>query len=350
VIKYRTGNAASLIPGLILWEKSMDLMKQMKEKARQKNRSIVLPDSDDDRIFQAAEILIKEGIARPILLGELHSVRAKAKQSGVDLSGAKVIDPKDENLIEKLCADSVSTDGLPEKATKRMLRDPLCFGARLVRAGMADTMVAGLNYTTGEVVVASQTIIGMEEGIDTPSSMFLLRVPGYNGSEKEYLIFADGAVCPDPTPEELADIAVATARTAERLLDWEPRVAMISFSTKGSANHPKAEQVLAALEIVKTRYPELLIDGELQVDAAIVPEVAAAKAPGDSPVAGRANILIFPDLNAANSAYKLVQRLANADAYGALLQGFAKSVSDLSRGATVEDIIGIAVMTIARSE
>lgn len=327
----------------------MDLMRQMKEKARQKNKSIVLPDSDDDRIFQAAEILVKEGIARPILLGDSYCIQERAEQSGVDLFGVEVIDYKDENLIEELCAGYARICGLSEKAARKMLRDPLLFGARLVKTGMADTMVAGLKYTTGEVVVASQTIIGMEEGIGTPSSLFLLRIPGYDGPEGEYLIFADGAVCPDPTPEDLADIAIATARTAKRLLDWEPRVAMISFSTKGSANHPKADHVLTALEIVKSRYPELLIDGELQVDAAIVPEVAAGKVPGNSPVAGKANILIFPDLNTGNAAYKLVQRLANADAYGALLQGFAKPVSDLSRGSTVEDIVGIAAMTIARS-
>ena len=327
----------------------MDFITEMKTKAQQQKRSVVFPESDDDRILNTCKTLLEEGIAQPILIGESHVIKSRADEIGLDLAGIEVFDNRDQGLIDELSADYDYSCGLSENAAKRLLKEPVYFAARMVKLGRADTMVAGLRYTTGEVVLASQSMIGMEEGIQTPSSLFLMRIPDYDGPEGEYLIFADGGVCPSPTPEELADIAKMTARTAKRLLGWGPRVAMISFSTKGSAVHPAVDHVLEALRIARECDPELLIDGELQVDAAIVPEVAARKVEESSSVAGRANILIFPDLDAANAAYKLVQRLAKADAYGPFLQGFAKSVSDLSRGSTVEDIIGVVAMTIART-
>ena len=327
----------------------MDVRERIKEKARQKNRSIVFPESEDIRILQAAQMLSQEKIAHPILLGESNSLTEVARTYGVDLSGVRILNAKDEEFLDALSKAHSDLSGLSEGATRRLLREPLYFAACMVKLGQADTMVAGLRYTTGEVVLAGQVMIGMEPGIETPSSLFLLRIPGFDGSEGEYLVFADGGVCPDPTSEELADIAVATSRTVRNLLDWEPRIAMISFSTKGSAVHQKVDHVVAALSLVKANHPDILIDGEFQVDAAIVPEIATKKVSEASEVAGRANILIFPDLNSGNAAYKLAQRLARADAYGPFLQGFGKSISDLSRGSTVEDIVGVATMTVARS-
>jgi phosphate acetyltransferase len=211
-------------------------------------------------------------------------------------------------------------------------------------------MVAGLSHTTGEVIMASEMIIGLQEGISTVSSMGIASIPGYKGPEGNLLGFADCAVCPAPEPNELADIAISTADTVHSLMGWEPRVALLSFSTKGSASHELTDKVLKALEMARERRPDLLIDGELQLDSAIIPEVAAKKVPGDSPVAGRANILIFPDLNAGNIGVKLVQCFAKAVAYGPMLQGFAKPVSDLSRVAPVEEIVGAITMVVVRAQ
>jgi phosphate acetyltransferase len=220
----------------------------------------------------------------------------------------------------------------------------------MVRQSDADAMVAGLAHATEDVIMASELIIGMQEGASTPSSFSLMEIPGYVGAEGNLLIFADAAVNPDPTPQQLADIAIATARSAKELLGWEPRVAMLSFSTKGSAMHPLVDKVIDAVKIIRERELTLLVDGELQADAAIVPEVASKKIKETSSVAGKANILIFPDLGAGNISYKLVQRLAKATAYGPVLQGFAKPVSDLSRGATLEDIIGATTMVVVRAQ
>jgi phosphate acetyltransferase len=216
----------------------------------------------------------------------------------------------------------------------------------MVKLGEADCMVAGLSHTTGEVIMACEMIIGLQEGISTVSSMGIMNIPGYDGPEGSLMAIADCAVAPAPDSNELADIAISTADTVKRLLGWEPRVALLSFSTKGSADHERVDMVLRALDLVKERKPDLLVDGELQLDAAIVPEVAAKKVKGESPVAGRANTLIFPDLNAGNIGVKLVQRFAGGVGYGPLLQGFACPVSDLSRGAPVEEIVGATTMVV----
>jgi phosphate acetyltransferase len=234
---------------------------------------------------------------------------------------------------------SVTID-YPARAVKRLLKDPLNLAAMMVRFDEADCMVAGLSHTTGEVIMAAEMIIGLKQGISTVSSMGIMSIPGYEGPEGDLLAIADCAVCPAPGPQELADIAVSTADTVRSLMGWEPRVALLSFSTKGSTSHERVDAVLEALEMVRSRRPDLAIDGELQLDAAIVPEVAAKKVPGGSAVAGRANVLIFPSLEAGNIGVKLVQQFARAKAYGPLLQGFAKPVSDLSRGAPLEEIVG----------
>ena len=237
---------------------------------------------------------------------------------------------------------------MPASAAKRIVAPPLGFAAAMVASGDADGMVAGLAHPTEEVLMIAEMVIGLSEGVVAPSSFFLMEIPGYDGGEAGSLVFADPAVNPDPDVEALASLAVVTAQSAKAILGWEPRVALLSFSTKGSADHPFVEKVAAATARAKAMAPDIAIDGELQADTALVASVAQRKMDDTGPVAGRANILIFPDLNSANIGSKLVQRLAGAASHGPVLQGFAKPVSDLSRGATVEDVVGAALMVAAR--
>jgi len=324
---------------------STDVMGQLQLKARANPQRVVFPEANEEKILRATRQVKDMGITYPILVGEPKAVSILAGSIGMSLDGITVVDPTDEGKVEQFASRYVKINpDFPVSAVKHMLKDPLNFAATMVKLDEADCMVAGLSHTTGEVIMSSEMIIGLQEGISTVSSTGILSIPGYEGPEGNLLGIADCAVCPAPDSKELADIAISTADTLHSLLGWEPRVALLSFSTKGSATHERVETVLKALEIVRERRPELRIDGELQLDSAIVPEVAARKVKGGSPVAGKANILIFPDLNAGNIGVKLVQRFAKAVAYGPLLQGFAKPVSDLSRGAPVEEIVGATTM------
>ncbi|MBI5584475.1 MAG: phosphotransacetylase [Deltaproteobacteria bacterium] len=323
------------------------LMKQLQRQAQASLRRVVLPEAREEKILQAARRVRDMNIAYPLLVGNPDAITGLAADLNLSLEGLTVIDHTDGEKIESFAAEYTRRHpDFPASAIKRRLKNPLYFGAMMVAAGEADCLVAGVAHTTGEVIMASEMIIGLAEGISTVSSMGILSIPGYEGPEGDLLAIADCAVCPAPNPAELADIAISTADTVRRLLGWEPRIALLSFSTKGSASHERVDWVLEALEQVRGRRPDLLIDGELQLDSAIDPEVAARKMPGESPVAGRANVLIFPDLNAGNIGVKLVQRFARAVAYGPLLQGFARSVSDLSRGAPVEEIVGAITMAV----
>jgi phosphate acetyltransferase len=322
-----------------------DVMAALREKARVSPQRIVFPEANEESILRAARSLLDEGIAKPILLGEPSKIGRLAQDFGVSLSGVQIVDTVDEAARYQLAEDyHASFADISVKGAERRLRSPLNAGACLVALERADALVAGQQHATQDVILAAMTFIGMQRGISTPSSMMLMRVPGYGGPEGELIVFADCAVAVAPDSAELADIAITTARTTQALLDWEPRIAMLSFSTKGSGDHESVQRVVEALRMVRQREPRLLVDGELQLDAAIVPAVAARKVPGGSAVAGRANILIFPDLNAGNIAYKAVQRLAGADAFGPLLQGFAKAASDLSRGSSVADVVGAATL------
>jgi phosphate acetyltransferase len=330
---------------------STDVMEQLKLKAKANPQRVVFPEANEEKILRALRQVQDTGIAYPILVGEPKTLSALAASIGVSLDGIKVVDHTNQEKVEHFVSrySKINPD-FPAAAVKHMLKDPLNFAVMMVKLDEADCMVAGLSHTTGEVIMASEMIIGLQEGISTVSSTGILAIPGYNGPEGSLLGIADCAVCPAPDSNELADIAISTADTLHRLLGWEPRVALLSFSTKGSATHERVDTVLKALEIVRERRPELLIDGELQLDSAIVPEVAARKVKGKSLVAGKANILIFPDLNAGNIGVKLVQQFAKAVAYGPLLQGFAKPVSDLSRGAPVEEIVGATTMVAVRAQ
>jgi phosphate acetyltransferase len=326
----------------------LSLMKEFMEKARSNPKKVVLPEGEEERVLKAAELAVQERIAFPTLLGAKKKIKNIALSVGITLDGIDVVEPTSSPDLRRYISLYCEMRGVSDGVARRILRRPVYFGAMMVRSGDRDGVVA--SRARDDIIVASELIIGMEKGVSTPSSFFLMDIPGYSGGEEGLLMFADCAVNPNPTPEQLADIAIASASSAKALFGWAPRIAMLSFSTKGSGDHPHVRKVVEATEIVKDRDPQLAVDGELQADAAIVLEVARRKIKGESPVAGRANILIFPDLDAGNIAYKLVQRLAKAAAYGPVLQGFAKPVSDLSRGATIDDILGAITLVVVRAQ
>ncbi len=314
-------------------------------------KRIVFPEATEEKILQAARQVTDLGIAHPVLLGKEEEIQAAAAAAGVELSGMEVVDYQAEAERQKLITAYLEISGLySEKALNRKFRNPLSFGAAYVKAGRADALAAGLVNTTGEVILAAQMFIGMKEGIETVSSIGIVEFPDYDGPEGNFLAIADCAVNPAPASEELADIALASADTVAALLGWEPRIAMLSFSTQGSSAHEDVDKVAAAAGIAREKRPELLIDGEFQLDAAIIPAVAAKKVKRESPVAGRANVLIFPDLGAGNIGVKLLQIFARAIAHGPLLQGFSRPVTDFSRSAPVEEIVGNLTMLVVQAQ
>ena len=324
----------------------MGLIEQLIERAKSQRCSVVLPEGDDPRIVRAARRLHDEGIARPILVGERAPLEAAAAAAGVSLDSIESLSPRTSDALDTYA--SLYVAGRPkanERVAKRLLAKPLFYAAMAVKAGDADALVAGANQPTARVIEAGLMSVGLAAGISTPSSFFIMAPRGDGGP----FVFADCAVNVEPDAEALADIAVASAQSAERLLGVTARVAMLSFSTHGSARHERIEKVRRAVEIVRSRAPELAIDGDLQADAAIVPRVAELKARYPSDVAGRANVLVFPDLDAGNIGYKLSEHLGGMRAIGPFLQGFARPLCDLSRGATVDDVVAAAAIAAMMS-
>ena len=311
---------------------------------------IVFPEGEEPRIVSAAVKIAEDGFAVPVLVGSPEKISAAAEQAGTDASGIESVDPQTSEKLEEYVRRYAEETRFPEAAARVLMKKPLGFAAAMTRFGDAEAYVGGTINRTSDIIQNCRQIIGMEEGIKTPSSFMVMDTPHFECEEGKAVVFADPGVNMQPDAATLADIAIASARSTRRILGWEPRIALLSFSTKGSARHADVDKVVEALSIVKEREPDLLIDGEMQLDAAVVPSVAKAKIKGESPVAGRANVLVFPDLDAANIAFKLVQRMGDAGAYGPFLQGFAKTASDLSRGSTVEDIIGVAIMAALEAQ
>lgn len=330
----------------------MEFVRELRRKAAALGKTIVLPESGDERMLRAAVQLRAEGITKVALLGDPAVLRAAFEKLGLDPADVELLDhrrdpdfaPYADAYLEKRRAKGMTADG-----ARQTMQDPLFFGAMMVARGRADGMVAGAVSSTGDVLRAAFQIIGTAPGTSIVSSCFVMANPAWQYGENGLIVFGDCAVNPQPNAEQLADIAWATARTARALCGFEPRVAMLSYSTMGSGTGQDVDKVEAALAILQKRHPELQVDGPLQADAALVPAIGAKKAP-ESTVAGKANVLIFPDLDAANIGYKLVQRLAGAEAVGPVMQGLAGGVNDLSRGCSVDDIVNVAAITALQSE
>ncbi len=331
----------------------MELIARIKQNACRLNKKIVLPEGAEPRTLEAANEVIGEGIAEIILIGKPEKIEAMAVEMNLDnISDAVIIDPDNHEKIDHyidMMVEIRKSKGLKREEAANLIKNPLYLSVLMIKNGDADGEVAGAANSTGDVLRPAFQYIKTAPGISVVSGAFIMIHPDKSFGDNGVIVFADGAVHPDPTDFQLAEIAVATARTTKSILGIEPRVAMISFSTKGSAKHPMVEKVINATRIAKEMAPDIEIDGELQVDAALIEAISLSKAPG-SPIAGKANVMVFPSLDVGNVAYKLVQRLGKAEAVGPVLQGMAAPVNDLSRGCSVSDIVSLIAITSIQAE
>lgn len=328
---------------------TMQLLEAIKEKAKKENKTIVLPEGTEERTLRAADQVIGEGIAQIILLGDPSLISSSAATMGLShIHKARVIDPLNHDrktYYAGMLYEIRKQKGMQMEEALRLAADPLYLATLLIKNGDADGEVAGAMNATGNVLRPAFQVVKTLPGISVVSGAFIMIFKDTQWGENGIMVFADCAVHPDPNAEELAQIAVMTAKTTRAITGMEPRVAMLSFSTKGSAKHPMCDKVIEATRLAREMDPALLIDGELQADAAIVESIGKSKSPG-SPIAGKANVLIFPSLEVGNIAYKLVQRLAGAEAVGPVLQGMAAPINDLSRGCSVDDIVNLVAITV----
>ena len=330
----------------------MTFPETMINKAKSMKKKLVLPEGTEPRTLAAGRIILDKGIASEVfLVGAVKEIETAAAENKVDLSGFTLIGPSNSDLLSEFTEEYYELrkhKNISMELAEKIIRTPLSWGAMMLRKGIVDGMVAGAENSTGNVLIASFTIIKTKPGIKSASSCFIMTMKDKKWGVDGSMVFSDCATIPDPTAEELSEIAIASSDTCKTFLGAEPITAMLSFSTKGSSKHPNIDKVKKALAIAREKRPDINIDGELQLDAAIVESIGEKKAPG-SPVAGKANVLIFPDLQSGNIGYKLTQRLAGADAWGPILQGFAKPVSDLSRGCSIEDIVVTSAMTLIQA-
>ena len=330
----------------------MSFIDNIKERAKQDIKTIVLPESDDIRVLEATSKILKEGFADIILIGNKDEIKKQAVENKINITGAKIIDPNISDKFSKYANDFYELrkeKGMTLDKAKEMMKNNVYFGMMMVKEGDSDGLVSGACHSTADTLRPALQILKTAPGTKLVSAFFLMVVPDCEYGEKGTFIFADSGLNEYPDPDALSEIAISSSKSFKQLVAAEPKVAMLSYSTYGSAHSPLTDKVVEATKLLKEKAPDLISDGELQLDAAIIPEIAKSKAPG-SPVGGRANTLVFPDLDARNIGYKLVQRLAKAEAYGPLCQGIAKPVNDLSRGCNSDDIAGVVAITCVQAQ
>ncbi|MBR3002660.1 MAG: phosphate acetyltransferase [Clostridia bacterium] len=330
----------------------MNFIDNIKERAKKDIKTIVLPEAEDARVLEAAATILKEKFANVILVGEEEKVLEKAKENNLDINGIKIVNPAKSEKYDQyvnLLFELRKNKGMTIEEAKKLVLNPVYYGMLMVKNNEADGLVSGAAHSTADTLRPALQILKTAEGTKLVSAFFIMVVPNCKYGEEGTFVFADCGLNPNPNAEELEAIAVSSAKSFEQLVQKQAKIAMLSYSTYGSAKSELTEKMINATNLVKANHPDLLVDGELQLDAAIIPEIAASKAPG-SKVAGQANVLVFPDLNAGNIGYKLTQRLGNAEAYGPLCQGIAKPVNDLSRGCSSQDIVGVVAITAVQAQ